>query len=453
MSPLSVVVERILDSQLLLAQRLANIEMNIVPGIDINPIDAQTSINKQSDTILPYSSGFIFEEELNSSWVYRRVARNPNIGNFSIVSSAGRTASWSMLSGLSLSDLSNIATLALRIYAPDLSNSSVYQFGECDITVSENIPGSMAVDGLNSQKYSSGLRQLLRTMGRREQKKPSEALEQVRNVSTGPIFGVSLQASLEVSSVPIALTREGNRGLEIAGYLPTVIGRSGAFIKESGEFGNAPIIISIGVVKLIGTSGLNDELIFAVSGSATNIRNLQMIFSDKNNRYPGPYGTGYVFEYGYKYSGGTTVKDAASLILRYIKLLPEPVISFECYHSFLAILGVLPSSVDVLDEMSWSLLKEQTKNHVVAEALKAVKSLPRNNRRLLLYLLDLIRNFAKDANKNLMDSNKLITTFQPRLLSLEPEDMSINEYRRAHQVLLLLLETEWPISQPELMTD
>jgi hypothetical protein len=81
----------------------------------------------------------------------------------------------------------------------------------------------MAVDGLNSQKYSSGLRQLLRTMWRSEQREPSEALEQGGDVSMGPIFDVPLQASLEVLSLPTALTRQGNRGLEIAGYLPNVI--------------------------------------------------------------------------------------------------------------------------------------------------------------------------------------------------------------------------------------
>lgn len=128
------------------------------------------------------------------------------------------------------------------------------------------------------------------------------------------------------------------------------------------------------------------------------------------------------------------------MILRYIKLLPEPVIIFECYPSFLAILGVLPSNIDVLDGINWPLLEGHTKIDVLVEALDAVKSLPRNNRRLLLYLLDLIREFAKDANRNFMDSNKLIAAFQPGLLSLEAEDMSINEYRRAHQVLLLLLE-------------
>ena len=173
MSPLCVVMERILDGQLLLAQRLANIEMKVVPVTDLNPVDAQSSINNQSGITLPSSHGFIFEEELNSSWVYRRVARNPKIGNFSIVSSAGRTASWSMLSGLSLSDLSNIAVLALPIYEVDLSNSSVYQFGEFDANVSE--PGNMAVGELGRQKQSSGLRQFLRTKSKKEGKRRNRA--------------------------------------------------------------------------------------------------------------------------------------------------------------------------------------------------------------------------------------------------------------------------------------
>ena len=48
-----------------------------------------------------------------------------------MISAAGRTAAWSMLSGLSLSDnISIIAVQALPVYAHDLSNSEVYQFGE-----------------------------------------------------------------------------------------------------------------------------------------------------------------------------------------------------------------------------------------------------------------------------------------------------------------------------------
>jgi hypothetical protein len=234
-SPLCVVIERILDGQALIAQRLANIEMKTSLGADINPIDAHSSCTERSGASLPFPHGFIFEEELNNSWVYRRVGRSPNIGNFSIVSSAGRTASWSMLSGLSLSDLSNISVLALPIYATDLNNSEVYQFGESDLTIPEKISSRMAIDGLDNKRQVRrplGWGKLLREMaGIRPapQSSPSKAPEEGENISTGPIFGVPLQASLEVSSVPIALAKADNSGriarVDIAGYLPTVIAR------------------------------------------------------------------------------------------------------------------------------------------------------------------------------------------------------------------------------------
>jgi hypothetical protein len=71
--------------------------------------------------------GFAFEELLSNSRAYRMASRH-NDDSFSILSSAGRTGSWSMLSGMSLSEMSNIAILALPIYASDLANRDKYEF-------------------------------------------------------------------------------------------------------------------------------------------------------------------------------------------------------------------------------------------------------------------------------------------------------------------------------------
>lgn len=72
---------------------------------------------------------FTFEDDLNTSWVYKRsVSRGPSA--FSIATSTKLTQSWSLLSGLSLSNISNIAVQCLPIYEHDLQNRKLYRFGE-----------------------------------------------------------------------------------------------------------------------------------------------------------------------------------------------------------------------------------------------------------------------------------------------------------------------------------
>jgi hypothetical protein len=65
---------------------------------------------------------FAFEEELMTSRPYRGLTHDAQ-DPFSLMSSAGRTASWSMLSGLGLSEISHIAILAIPIYPDDLTDA------------------------------------------------------------------------------------------------------------------------------------------------------------------------------------------------------------------------------------------------------------------------------------------------------------------------------------------
>jgi hypothetical protein len=68
-----------------------------------------------------------FEEDLRHSWVYQRVVARGS-RPFSIATSTQLTQSWSILSGLSLSAISNISVCALPIYKRDLKNSDLYIF-------------------------------------------------------------------------------------------------------------------------------------------------------------------------------------------------------------------------------------------------------------------------------------------------------------------------------------
>ena len=68
-----------------------------------------------------------FEEDLQHSWVYRRAVGRGSRAP-SIATSTQLTQSWSILSGLSLSAISNIAVCALPVYQRDLQNSNLYHF-------------------------------------------------------------------------------------------------------------------------------------------------------------------------------------------------------------------------------------------------------------------------------------------------------------------------------------
>jgi hypothetical protein len=81
-------------------------------------------------------SPFTFEKVLQRSWAYQRAAtRGPR--TFSLASSTQLTQSWSILSGFSLSQVSNIGVQKLPIYENDLQNSEHYSFPEVQPRSSE----------------------------------------------------------------------------------------------------------------------------------------------------------------------------------------------------------------------------------------------------------------------------------------------------------------------------
>jgi hypothetical protein len=74
------------------------------------------------------TSGFTFEDDLKASRVYNRTQIYKE--DVSFTSSAVRTHAWSVFSGLSLAEISNISAIALPLYPNDVSNSNRYTFGE-----------------------------------------------------------------------------------------------------------------------------------------------------------------------------------------------------------------------------------------------------------------------------------------------------------------------------------
>ena len=77
-------------------------------------------------------SRFEFEDDLESSRVYRRAQRDSM--DFSFRSSIARTNAWSIFSGLSLGDISAISVIALPVFAQDITNAHHYVFGKVTST-------------------------------------------------------------------------------------------------------------------------------------------------------------------------------------------------------------------------------------------------------------------------------------------------------------------------------
>ena len=69
-----------------------------------------------------------FEEDLKASGPYRRAKRETM--DYSFRSSVVRSHAWSVYSGMTLSNISELSVLALPIYRDDLVNSQHYQFGD-----------------------------------------------------------------------------------------------------------------------------------------------------------------------------------------------------------------------------------------------------------------------------------------------------------------------------------
>jgi hypothetical protein len=136
---------RVLESNEALAERMSMVETRMATSIVTRQQNETVSILSQATVLGPTAfpagqtsgsenfpsdgAAYSFEEALSTSWVYRRsIARGPR--TFSIATSTQWTQSWSMLSGLSLSNISNIAIQSLPIYEGDLHNSELYSFGD-----------------------------------------------------------------------------------------------------------------------------------------------------------------------------------------------------------------------------------------------------------------------------------------------------------------------------------
>ena len=155
---------------------------------------------------------FVFEELLMKSRVYRDMAFDGS-DTFSVLRSAVRTGTWSMLSGLSLSQMSNIAILALPIYESDLNNKERYDFE----TITEEPVIFVEGSALDPAKESPSSRRRILSSWRK--RLGNEPREDVPPAETARIFGVEIATSIRYANVAISLMTRMASHLSMATYL------------------------------------------------------------------------------------------------------------------------------------------------------------------------------------------------------------------------------------------
>ncbi|KAK3299726.1 Rho GTPase activation protein [Chaetomium fimeti] len=333
---------------------------------------------------------FAFEELLMTSRAYRN-ASGDGSDCFSIMSSAGRTASWSMLSGLSLSEISQIAILAIPIYAGDISNNESYEFEPPAVEPTSNVDTVPPSRPPPQEAKKSTPRRLLGklTGSYLQRSRPRVELPLM-------IFGAPLYDGLNHANVAISLSETDDCG-PIYGYIPIVVGKTGVFLKESG------------------TDAVD---IFTRNGNPTRIMHLQSVFDSY------PYGKGHSWI-------GYTVYDAAGLLLRFLKSLPESVIPRANYERFRTTLGSFANPNSALDEAQ--------EKECASRAQELCVALPAVNRALLFYILDLMDVFSYHSDVNGVTAERLAATFQPSLLSGPPNVMDGEAHNAAIEVIALLI--------------
>ncbi|KAJ3480783.1 hypothetical protein NLI96_g8099 [Meripilus lineatus] len=244
------------------------------------------------------------------------------------------------------------------------------------------------------------------------------------NTATGQnvVFGKPLKESLRYASVQIS-TANSNGELYVWGFIPVVVAKW--------------------CVSPRPHSSTEVEGTFRVNGSNKRMRELQAAFEA-----PPRYGKNLDWKKEYY-----TSHDVASVFRRYLTQMPEPVIPNDMYHNVgtptspfstqilippLVCLCAFVQFREALDR------RPHSEDEVIATYKRLIRSLPRANQYLLLYVLDLLSVFARKSDKNLMTAKNLAVIFRPALLSHPSHELSPQEHQLSQDVLeFMIAHQDW----------
>ncbi|KAJ3410438.1 hypothetical protein HDV05_003800 [Chytridiales sp. JEL 0842] len=171
-----------------------------------------------------------------------------------------------------------------------------------------------------------------------------------------------------------------------------------------------PIIVHE-CVKYLKANGLKSNGLFRVNGSEKRIAQMAVSFDE------GPkYGFGFEFQ-------GYTVYDVADLLKKYIRGLPEPLLTTDLYSHFIKCLEIPVEDGLRLKAFRWLLMM-----------------LPPPHLVLLEYLLELFALVAMNSAANQMTASNLARIFSPNLLKPKSEKQALEEFQSCSYVVEFMID-------------
>jgi hypothetical protein len=190
--------------------------------------------------------------------------------------------------------------------------------------------------------------------------------------TNNPVFGVAPVESIPYANVAISLLNQEGESF-IYGYIPTIVAECGAFLKKRGE-----LTCSLLIVEWLKTTEGTVHPNILTLGNEDNVARLIIAFNSP------PHNDKRVDWADY------SVLDASTVLYRYLRSLPEPLITPDCFRRMM----FLPIKEPFRNPSS------PERQHLVARYQLALTQLQSPNRELVLYLLDLFSVFAGKSELN-----------------------------------------------------
>ncbi|WFD03592.1 GTPase activating protein (GAP) for Rho1p [Malassezia obtusa] len=209
-----------------------------------------------------------------------------------------------------------------------------------------------------------------------------------RSADETSMFGAPLHEALKHSSVAISLVNQQGEQY-VWGYIPAIVAKIGLFLKQNAT---------------------DVEGVFRINGSEKRMKGLRQQFDT-----PPEYGKDVDWE-------GYNVHDAATLLRRFLNLMPEPIIPVDRFREFRDVLA--KPNVD--------------EKEAIASYRQLITSCPPATQYLLLYILDLLAVFERTSDVNKMTANNLAILFQPGMLT-HPSVRSREDHQFAVRVVEFLI--------------
>ena len=187
--------------------------------------------------------GFAFEEDLFASRVYCKPLFSDS--GESPITSAARTTSSSILSALSLPDVSNISILAIPIYSHEISNSARYSFGDFHLAALDVEQQSTNTRPLNQLLKANKWDGFASAVWRRRRSKLTKT-DSAEPLPT--VLGIPLPETIIYAKVRITL-------MNVYGYVPLYVAKIGVFLKEKGQFSSHHFHIRVDLLRKLALTG------------------------------------------------------------------------------------------------------------------------------------------------------------------------------------------------------